>query len=148
MSTTPNHDQDKDKTLFLHLIMMMSASAMQNMGKTVNPLTGKPNVDLDGAAFAIDMLAMIEARTAGNRSPDEDRLLKTQLATLRLNFVETTADQTSKTPDSQGAAGESTDSKAQQAQAEPPTDSAAQQAQSSPPAAEPKEEARFHKSYG
>lgn len=148
MSSTPTDDQDKNKTLFLHLIMMMSASAMQNMGKTVNPLSGKPNIDLDGAAFAIDMLAMIEARTTGNRSPDEDRLLKTQLATLRLNFVDTTSDRASPPPDGQGIDGESSESKTQQDQAETPDDSSANPAQSSPPDTAPKEEARFHKSYG
>ncbi len=88
MSNTSN--EEKDQALFLHLVMMLSASALQQMGKTINPATGKTEVNLDGAAFAIDMLFMIDARTTGNLTKDESKVLQSQLATLRLNFFETT----------------------------------------------------------
>ncbi len=143
MSTPSSEDTAKDKALFLHLVMMMSSSAMQYMGKTLNPVTGKTEVDLDGAAFAIDMLAMIAARTTGNREPDEDRLLQSQLASLRLNYVETSA-----------SAKPSESVKAEPGQPAPASAPAGDEAADAdsplpPPAASADPNpSRYHKSYG
>jgi hypothetical protein len=50
-------------------------------------------VDLEAAQFTIDILEMIEAKTAGNLDSDEQRLLKDTLSSLRLNYVETARDE-------------------------------------------------------
>lgn len=78
-----------NKALFLNMVMMFSTSAMQQLGKIVNPSTGKTTVDLEGAQFFIDLLSMLKAKTLGNLDRDEARLLNDTLATLQLNFVET-----------------------------------------------------------
>ncbi len=162
MSENADKDKQKHQMLFMHLVMMMSSSAMQQMGKIVNPMTNKTTVDLDGAAFAIDMLDMIAARTAGNLEADEERLLKSQLADLRLNFVDA-SDQARKgktepktdeteasTPSESSSSGSTTDERAS-ANAEHHSDENASETE--PPetvekAGENPEGARFHKSYG
>ncbi len=80
---------DMNKALFLNLVMMLGATAMQQLGKTVNPLTNKTEVDLRGAQATIDLLAMIKNKTEGNLDTDETRLLSDTLASLQMNFVET-----------------------------------------------------------
>ncbi len=161
MSEKNDDVKQKHQTLFMHLIMMMSSSALQHMGKTVNPMTGKTDIDLDGAAFAIDMLEMIEARTEGNRERDEDRLLKSQLANLRLNFVETSATagksgtaestQADPAPRPEPSTAASSESPPHQTSDEKP-EPAVDQKVSTPPSDQEKTDepaaARFHKSYG
>ena len=80
---------EEHKALFVQLIIMLGSSAMQNLGKVVNPATGKTEVSLEGAQAAIDMLDMLQAKTKGNLDHDEERLLRTTLADLKLNYVET-----------------------------------------------------------
>ncbi len=80
---------EMNKALFMELVMMLSTSVMHQLGKLVNPVTGKAEVNLEAAQATIDMMAMLEAKTRGNLDKDEDRLIKTTLATLQMNYVET-----------------------------------------------------------
>lgn len=80
---------ERESSLFTGLVMMLGQSALLHMGKLVNPSTGKAEVHLDYAQESIDMLDMLEARTKGNLDPQEARLLKTTLSSLKLNYVET-----------------------------------------------------------
>jgi len=84
-------EQNMQKLLLMNLIMMFSGAAMQQMGKLVNPMTGKTEVSIEGAQASIDMLEMLDAKTKGNLDDDEVRLLKQTLSTLQMNFVETSS---------------------------------------------------------
>ena len=75
--------------LFHGLVVSLAAAAVQHMGKTLNPLTNKVEKNLDAAQSTIDMLDMLEAKTKGNLSDAEAKLLKNVLAELKLNYVET-----------------------------------------------------------
>jgi hypothetical protein len=77
------------KAMFMQLVIMLSSSAMQHLGKIINPMTGKTELNLDAAQATIDMVEMIEAKTKGNLGRDEERLLKTTLTSLKMNYVET-----------------------------------------------------------
>lgn len=81
------------KALFLNLVMMFGSTAMQQLGKLVNPATGKTEVDLDGAQMSIDILAMLKAKTEGHLDATEARMLTETLSALQLNYVETAAAQ-------------------------------------------------------
>ena len=80
---------DVNKALFLNLIAMLSISAMQQLGKIINPMTGKTEVSLDGAQATIDMLDMLEVKTRGNRDKDEEKAIGDTLTMLKMNYVET-----------------------------------------------------------
>jgi hypothetical protein len=64
---------------------------MQQMGKTINPLTSKLERSLEQARFSIDTLAMLREKTRGNLSEDLERLLDSTLLQLRMNYVEEVA---------------------------------------------------------
>lgn len=81
--------EDRDKALFANLIMMLASSSMQQMGKIINPMTNKAEVDLETAQMTIDMIAMLQAKSQGNCDESEERMLKDLLSSLRMNFVET-----------------------------------------------------------
>ncbi|MBU0714638.1 MAG: DUF1844 domain-containing protein [Verrucomicrobia bacterium] len=79
---------DINKVLFMHLVSMLAMSAIQQMGKLVDPNTGKSEINLEAAQATIDMLDMLEARTRGNLDAEETRLLKDTLMSLKMNYVE------------------------------------------------------------
>ena len=81
--------KDMNKILFVNLVMMFSTTAMQQLGKLVNPMTGKTEVDLRGAQASIDILDMLAEKTRGNLDQEEGRLLKDAIASLQMNNVET-----------------------------------------------------------
>ncbi len=80
---------EQNKALFMQLVVMLATSAMQQMGKLVNPATGKTEVHLEAAEATIDLLDMLRVKTTGNLDEDEQRVLADSLHTLRLNYWET-----------------------------------------------------------
>ena len=69
------------------LLVMLYGDAMANLGQAPDPVSGRPHVDLEQARFAIDLLAMLQEKTRGNRTPDETAVLDEMLTTLRMGFV-------------------------------------------------------------
>jgi hypothetical protein len=84
MESTPS----RSAALFLQLVLGLSQAGMMALGKLMNPVTRKVEVNLEGARDTIDTLEAIEARTRGNLEPDEERVLRQALTDLRLNYVE------------------------------------------------------------
>lgn len=70
------------------LLTTLATQALVGLGQIPHPTSGKAEIHLDEAKHFIDTLEMLEAKTAGNRSPEEDRLLENLLHELRLGFVE------------------------------------------------------------
>src|SRR6266705_151526 len=62
--------------------------AMMLMGKAPHPETGKTMRDLESAKLFIDLLEMLEAKTKGNLTKEEQSLLKQSLMSVRMGFVE------------------------------------------------------------
>ncbi len=82
-----NRDQ-MVSALFGNLVMQQASMATVLLGKTPNPQTGKPMVDLQAARMFISHLEMLEIKTRGNLSKEEDQILKGTLTNLRLAYVE------------------------------------------------------------
>ena len=82
-------DDRQNEELFQGLALSLAAATMQHLGKTLNPMTNKIEKNLPAAQSTIDMLDMLEAKTQGNLSANEAKLLKSILAELKLNYVET-----------------------------------------------------------
>lgn len=83
-----NDPKDKHSKLFLELVISLQISALQFLGKLVNPQTQKIERNLEGASASIDMLDMLAARTRGNLDPGEARFLDETLNHLKLNYLE------------------------------------------------------------
>jgi len=82
-------DTQKHNELFQGLILSLAAGVMQHLGKTLNPMTQKIEKNLPAAQSTIDMLDMLEAKTAGNLDEAEAKLMTHVLAELKMNYVET-----------------------------------------------------------
>ena len=76
-----------DEQLFLSLVADLVTQTWIALGKIKNPVTDKIERNVPAAAMLIDMLDMLDRKTAGNRSQGEDQLLTESLKQLKLNFV-------------------------------------------------------------
>ncbi len=81
------------KAQFTHLIMMLASSALQHLGKMVDPVTQKAEIHLEAAQATIDVLDMLAAKTKGNVDDEEERMLKDTLSSLKMNYVQTQQEQ-------------------------------------------------------
>ena len=138
-------DEELHKVLFLNLVMMLSATVMQQLGKVMNPITNKTELDLQGAQSSIDMLSMLERKSVGNLDDEEARLLKQTLSAVQMNFVETAAT-APKDPEQAAStgSGQADEAEAGADDTESPDATAAQDAETDKP--DPKDP-KYHKSY-
>jgi len=75
-----------EPTLIVH-VFHLAAQVGMALGETENPVTGERETELRVARFLIDTIAMLEAKTRGNRSAEEDEYLSGVLANLRMAYV-------------------------------------------------------------
>ena len=84
----PISREEMMSALFAQLVVQQSNMAMLLMGKVPHPQTGQTMRDIEAARLFIDQLEMLEAKTRGNLTKEEDQLLKQSLMGLRMAFVE------------------------------------------------------------
>ena len=75
---------------FEHLIMSLVSSAMYQLGMAARPGEAPPPPNLPAARETIDLLALLQEKTTGNLTPEEEQLLLGSLQELRLVYVEIT----------------------------------------------------------
>ena len=80
--------EELNEARFTQLIFSFQAAAMQQMGKLMNPLTGKVEKNMEQAKHSIDMIGMLEEKTRGNLNEREQKLIQRVLFELRMNYVE------------------------------------------------------------
>jgi Domain of unknown function (DUF1844) len=76
---------------FNAFVISLASSAAIHFGDLPDPMTGgtaEPN--LEGAAQMIEILELLEQKTKGNLTDDEQRLLEQVLYELRMRFVQAT----------------------------------------------------------
>lgn len=72
---------------FLGLVNMLGVEAAMHMGLLHSPGEETPPVDLESARHLIDMLGILQTKTRGNLTAEEDKLFEGMLADLRMQFV-------------------------------------------------------------
>lgn len=73
---------------FATFILSLSHSALMHLGEAPHPETHEVEPNLALAKQDIDILGLIDEKTKGNLSGDEERLLTQVLFDLRMRFVE------------------------------------------------------------
>jgi hypothetical protein len=69
------------------LVTMLATQAMVALGVLHDPSQGEPKAEPDLAKHFIDLLGMLEAKTKGNLSAEENSLLSQTLHELRMMYV-------------------------------------------------------------
>jgi hypothetical protein len=75
---------------FNSLIFSLSSTALFHLGEIPDPQTGEKKKELDLAKHAIDTIAMLKDKTAGNLTEEERKFLDSILADLRWHYVKAT----------------------------------------------------------
>jgi len=77
-----------EKLDFSTLVLSFATSAMINMGIAPDPQSGKTTKNLELAKQNIEILGVLEAKTKGNLTAEESKLLESILSEVRVRFVE------------------------------------------------------------
>jgi hypothetical protein len=75
---------------FHTFVLSLGSSALLHLGELEHPEAGGKHLDLPLAKHTIDILAMLEAKTRGNLTGPEEKLIQSLLYDLRLRYVELT----------------------------------------------------------
>ncbi len=131
--------EQMNEFLFTQVVLMFQGAAWQHLGKVMNPASNKVERDLAQAKNTIDILGMLQAKTKGNLSDNEQKFLEHALYELRMNYV----DEANKGPDeaetsageadgdaadAEATAGEGGEDAAEGAEAEAPKEAASVEA--------------------
>ena len=73
--------------IFVEFVMMQAQNAALCLGQITDPRVGQPQVNIPLAKMFIDQLAVIRAKTAGNLSSDEQRVIDSALEQMEMAFV-------------------------------------------------------------
>jgi len=129
----PMSREEMMSALFAQLVIQQSNMAMLLMGKVPHPQTGQTVRDVEAARLFIDQLEMLEIKTKGNLSKEEEQLLKQSLLSLRMAFV-----QAVESPEPEAKISEATPS---------PSENKSESATPTAPAADEESKKKFTKKY-
>lgn len=79
--------EKKSGLSFSAFLTSLGYQTLMHLGELPHPETQERQIDLDQAKETIDLLILLESKTKGNRTPEEDQLLKTLLPELQMKFV-------------------------------------------------------------
>ncbi|HXD33898.1 MAG TPA: DUF1844 domain-containing protein [Pyrinomonadaceae bacterium] len=87
-----------DPSSFVNFAMSIASNAASALGMMEHPVTHKREVDLELGKHWIDVLGMLQQKTAGNLSTGETKILEGWLADLRMQFVSLSSSAAAKGP--------------------------------------------------
>ena len=77
----------RDPASFVSFMMSIASNAASALGMMEHPVTHQREVDVELGKHWIDVLGMLQKKTAGNLTPQEKRMLEGLLADLRMQYV-------------------------------------------------------------
>ncbi|MFW5730007.1 MAG: DUF1844 domain-containing protein [Desulfonatronovibrionaceae bacterium] len=76
------------KVDFITFVLSLSSSALMHLGEIPEQEGGETRVNLPMAKHTIDILSMVEEKTRGNLSTEEEKMLKDFLFEVRMKYVQ------------------------------------------------------------
>jgi uncharacterized protein DUF1844 len=84
----PPTAREMPEPTFGDLVGLLSAQAMMFLGLVPNPSTQKPEAQLPTARYFIDMIGILEKKTAGQLTKEESHFLDETLHSLRMTYMQ------------------------------------------------------------
>jgi hypothetical protein len=84
----PEPGAPKTPLSLVTFLTSLGYQTLMQLGELPHPETQERQVDLEGAKETIDLLVLLEAKTRGNRTAEEEQIFKTLLPELQMKFVE------------------------------------------------------------
>jgi hypothetical protein len=76
-----------DPASFVNFLMSIAQNAASALGMMEHPVTHQREVDLELGKHWIDVIGMLQSKTKGNLSKQEDQMIEGLLADLRMQYV-------------------------------------------------------------
>lgn len=92
---SPGEDSLQVPVTFSSFVFSLGTSALMLMGERLDPRQPAPAMNLPQAKEIIDILSMLEEKTHGNLSTEEESVLRDMLYTLRMKYVSMTSTKSS-----------------------------------------------------
>lgn len=86
--TEPQTAREMPNPTFADLVGLLSAQAMMFLGLIPNPATQQPETQLPTARYFIDMISILEEKTAGQLTKEESHILNDTLHSLRMTYMQ------------------------------------------------------------
>ena len=86
-STAPGAGPDLGPATFQALVTQLAMQTMFSLGLVQTPDGEAPEPDLDQSRYLIDLVGLLEEKTAGNLTEDEQKLLSNTLHDLRMAYL-------------------------------------------------------------
>lgn len=77
----------RDPASFVNFVMSIASNAASALGMMEHPVTREREVDLELAKHWIDVLGMLQKKTMGNLSSQEQQIVEGLLSDLRMQYV-------------------------------------------------------------
>ena len=81
----------QDPASFVSFVMSIASNAASALGMMEHPVTHRREVDPELGKHWIDILGMLQKKTAGNLTPQERNMMDGLLADLRMQYVSLTS---------------------------------------------------------
>ncbi len=79
---------ERPKINFLTYAWMLFQTGLISLGKAEDPISKTKKFDLEEAKSIIELMELLEEKTKGNLTDDEQKTLRMTLDSLRMGFVE------------------------------------------------------------
>ncbi len=89
-SEEPTNEASQHEIDFSSFILSLSTSALIQLGKISDPHTKQPAKNLEAAKQTIDILVIIQEKTKGNLTDQEQSIMDNSLYDLRMMYIEET----------------------------------------------------------
>ena len=89
-SRTAHHEQSEptqDDIDYINFIYGLASNAFANLGVMPHPVTGEATIDLETAKHFIDIIGLLQKKTKGNLSDQEEKIVIELLRDLRMQYV-------------------------------------------------------------
>lgn len=84
--------EDLPAPRFELLVEQLAVTALSQLGKIPNPVTGRSEVSVERARYTIGLLEILRARTSGNLEAAEDQHLRQRLEELQIALLQLSED--------------------------------------------------------
>jgi hypothetical protein len=81
-------DDSQLKIDFSSFVLSLSTSALIQLGKINDPITKKADKNLEAAKQTIDILSLMQQKTKGNLTREEQSVMDSSLYDLRMMFID------------------------------------------------------------
>lgn len=87
MASEELHADGLPQVTFLRHVFELAQQTAIALGEAENPITKTREANLPAARYIIDTLAMLQEKTEGQRTDEEEQYLVGVLSNLRMSFV-------------------------------------------------------------